>query len=106
MGRYPNGTGNFTLMNTTFGAINNNYPLSTSHLTTANQTLQVYPNPVNEIINISFNGWQKISVFDVYGKLISSSAANQLIQFNTSTLPNGIYFVKSGEEVVKFTVMH
>lgn len=105
-GRYPNGTGNFTLMNTTFGAINNNYPLSTSHLTTANQTLQVYPNPVNEIINISFNGWQKISVFDVYGKLISSSAANQLVHFNTSTLPNGIYFVKSGEEVVKFTVMH
>lgn len=59
-------------------------------------SLQMYPNPTDNIININAKEKiKKISFYDVAGKLITSeNYDNQNIIINTSILSKGIYFVK------------
>lgn len=105
-GRYPNGVGNFTLMNTTYGYENNNFPLSTSDIHSKTQTLKLFPNPADETVSISFKGKKTIEVFSIFGKKINSFSAKEKIVINTASYPNGIYFIKSEQEVLKFVVAH
>jgi len=66
--------------------------------------LKVYPNPVNGVANASFalseNGQYKISIMDITGKEIKSIsegsgfAGSNLCPLETSSLKNGVYFVK------------
>lgn len=67
------------------------------------ESLDVFPNPSNEISNLKFNLSQtsavNVELRDLTGKLIfredyaSMSKGNQLIQINVSDLNSGIYFV-------------
>jgi len=63
------------------------------------KTLEIYPNPSNEIVNIIYpyqsNQMSEISVFDATGrKIISRIAQSNPETINVSTLPAGLYFVK------------
>ncbi|MBM3184912.1 MAG: T9SS type A sorting domain-containing protein [Bacteroidetes bacterium] len=58
--------------------------------------LSVYPNPANEVINISLNKSTNatISVVDVAGKVVKTSSINGLTSsINASDLTNGVYYV-------------
>ena len=58
--------------------------------------LSVYPNPANEVINVSLNKSIKaaISVVDVAGKVVKTSSINGLTSsINSSDLTNGVYYV-------------
>ncbi|MCC6448379.1 MAG: CotH kinase family protein, partial [Chitinophagaceae bacterium] len=105
-GRYPNGTGNFQKMNTTFGYENNNYPLNVINFTQSTNDLIVYPNPAQHSINITFKGNQNISVYDVYGKKIISKKGFENISIDVSQFANGFYIIKSNNGVGRFTVNH
>ncbi len=57
----------------------------------------IYPNPADEVLNISTENGAEIELIDTYGKLISKARANGsgTIQMNIASLPSGIYYVKS-----------
>ncbi len=105
-GRYPNGTGSFMLMNTTYGYENNNFPLSTGNVYTKQQSTKLYPNPANTEITVTFNGTKEIGVYSIFGKKINSYTGKEKMIIHTAQYANGIYFVKCGNEVVKFIVSH
>jgi hypothetical protein len=79
----PNNTGVTTL---------NPFPnnLSTEEFIT--QNVKIYPNPVNDFLNIeSLNSIQHIDIVDISGRIIKTSTDNTL---EMSSLTKGIYFVK------------
>jgi len=94
------------LMNTTYGYENNNFPLSTSNINTKQPSLKLYPNPVNTELTVTFKGKKQVSVYSIFGKKINSFTGNEKVIINTAYYANGIYFVKSDNEVVKFVVAH
>jgi hypothetical protein len=58
--------------------------------------LSVYPNPANEVINVSLNKSTNatISVVNVAGKVVKTSTINGLnTSINASDLTNGVYYV-------------
>lgn len=73
--------------------------LSNEDVSTLDNSLILFPNPTNEIININFSNSvsaAKIIIYDTTGKIIltneiENSDSNQI---NISNLNNGIYFVK------------
>ena len=63
------------------------------------ETLEIFPNPSNEIINIIYpnqnNQRSEISVFDTTGrKVLSRIAQSNPETVNISSFPAGLYFVK------------
>ncbi len=105
-GRYPNGSGNFILMNTTYGYENNNFPLAASNIHSTKQSLSLYPNPTDQTLTIAFDGQKEVAIFSIFGIKINSCSGNQKIIVNTSQWANGMYFVKSEQEVIRFLVSH
>ncbi|HTB06519.1 MAG TPA: T9SS type A sorting domain-containing protein, partial [Bacteroidia bacterium] len=79
-----------------------------------NNEISVFPNPVNQILNIKFSTTQSIeaaiSITDVTGRIIMESeneiTPNTILPINTTDLQAGIYFVriisKTSVQVVKF----
>ncbi|MFM7681652.1 MAG: T9SS type A sorting domain-containing protein, partial [Bacteroidota bacterium] len=58
--------------------------------------LSVYPNPANELINVSLNKSTNatISVVDVAGKVVKTASINGLTSsINAADLTNGVYYV-------------
>lgn len=77
-----------------------------------NQSISVYPNPLNDVVTINFLPQSKtglIEVYDVYGKLVykenyainSTEKTNKNIDL--STLENGTYFLILHQETSKTT---
>lgn len=63
------------------------------------EPLIVYPNPVNDLLYIALNlpdDWiATAELFDLQGKLVASAQpTNQLIHFNISNFPSGLYVLK------------
>ena len=72
-------------------------PLVTSTNTVSNKNLKVFPNPTNDVLNLSFN--TQFEIFDVNGKLVKqgNSSSISLIE-----LTAGLYFLKAENEVHQF----
>ena len=78
-----------------------------------NNTLSLYPNPANDVVNIvSTNDIKTIEVLNYIGQTIYSNKDVNLktSQLNVSTFKAGVYFVKvttvSGIKTTKITVTH
>ena len=60
--------------------------------------LEVFPNPVQQLLNINlkaFEGGSTIQLYDVNGTQVMSKKSNHAKeQLNVSTLPSGIYLIK------------
>ena len=79
---------------------------------TSNTTFEVYPNPSNDITNITFDLEERANVSlmvrDITGKEVVSQdfgsmvKGNQRIELNVSMLNNGIYFttLRIGDKMV------
>tara|TARA_B110000908_G_scaffold109092_1_gene128040 strand:+ start:1314 stop:2534 length:1221 start_codon:yes stop_codon:yes gene_type:complete len=84
---------------------------NTNNISTAN--INLYPNPVNDKINIAFNNTnevQNITITDVTGRTIHTekvTSNTNVVTVNTSNYPSGIYFCEikgvSTVETIKFT---
>ena len=71
-------------------------------------SLTVYPNPMNDRGNVSFelgkNGDVEIKIYDLQGKLVKQKlfnnlpAGTQTISFNSGNLPNGTYLIVVGSQ--------
>ncbi len=102
-GRYPNGTGNFIPMNTTYGYNNNNFALSIATIVKEND-FNLYPNPATDNIVLEFDGEKSIAVYTIQGKQIYSGKGNKKQCINTFTWGNGIYIVKCGYKMQKLII--
>ena len=61
------------------------------------QRLNLYPNPVNDVLNISLEGnnlpFEELRIYDMKGRLVlTKSASNQI---NVEPIPNGIYLIEA-----------
>jgi spore coat protein CotH len=99
-GRYPNGIGSFQSMNTSYGAVNNNWPLSVLPTNPKMQVI-IYPNPAENKLNIAFDGKQRVQLFSMYGQEIFSTIATNKLLISTNTYPRGLYLLKVGNSVHK-----
>jgi hypothetical protein len=101
-GRYPNGTGPFGAMSSrTFNA--NNSPLGANE-PWHDASLQIFPNPVFDILNIkSDQPLGVIRVSDALGRQVlqTDKAEEQTAILNLKNLPNGLYFLKIGERAAR-----
>ncbi|HLS71225.1 MAG TPA: T9SS type A sorting domain-containing protein [Chitinophagaceae bacterium] len=61
-------------------------------------SLNIYPNPANEKVEISFDNFEKeaiIELYDINGRLIKTYKTSQAtFEINTSSFNNGIYLIK------------
>ena len=78
-------------------------------ITAENNNVQFYPNPVNDVLNISsiknFVSGSKIELYDITGRLVFSSQINLESNNITTSLKEvkqGLYLcmIKNGEEIV------
>ena len=96
--RVPNGTGPMQYQDHTYDAINQNVA-NINHIS-HNRILRVYPNPSNNKIYI-LGASDRINVFNIQGQKIHTQY--RLSKYiDISDWDNGIYFLNSGEKVVKF----
>ena len=96
--RVPNGSGPMQYQDHTYDAINQNIA-NINHIS-HNRILRVYPNPSNNKIYI-LGASDRINVFNIQGQKICIQ--DRLSKYiDISDWDNGIYFLNSGEKVVKF----
>ncbi len=95
----PTQTGNFAVIATSqYGCVDTSgaqsFVLGTENITKLK--INVFPNPVNDILTIVFNSnsLATVSITDVQGKLIESYLAKDNITIDVSDLEQGIYFVR------------
>jgi hypothetical protein len=64
-----------------------------------NPSLEAYPNPVQNLLNVSLTGVEGISelrLFDVNGRQLQSKIINQPVaQLNLNGLARGVYMIKA-----------
>ena len=72
--------------------------------------VQIYPNPANAMITLSFNamkGQAAISITDVTGKVVArqqfSEVSRRIVEFNSSDLQDGLYLVTVEQAGKRFT---
>ncbi len=72
--------------------------------------VQVYPNPANESITLSFtamSGMAEITIQDVTGKVVARNALSEVnrrtVEFDASALSNGLYMVSIQQQGKRFT---
>ena len=71
--------------------------LGTNDLEFANNTISLYPNPAQEVLNVSSaNSITKIEVYDLLGKKVASN--NNAKNVNVAALGKGVYVVKVVQE--------
>ncbi|NLA23364.1 MAG: T9SS type A sorting domain-containing protein, partial [Bacteroidales bacterium] len=73
------------------------------------EKVNIYPNPANDKIFIEYNKADfsaKYSIFNHLGtEIFSGQIKNDITEIDISTLPNGIYFLKTENEIMKFVVI-
>ncbi|MBK6545444.1 MAG: T9SS type A sorting domain-containing protein [Saprospiraceae bacterium] len=84
-----------------------------------NWLIYAYPNPCNDVIKLFYldksSGNYEVSIIDYTGKQVSfefSDVNNNSkdIEIRTSSLPNGLYFIKSisskSSDIIPFVIAH
>jgi hypothetical protein len=93
---------NITLVNgatkiLTSGVFDSEPVLGINDLEFANNTIAFYPNPAQEVLNVSSaNSITKIEVYDLLGKKVASN--NNAKNVNVAALGKGVYIVKVAQE--------
>jgi len=94
--RVPNGTGPMQYQTQTYDATNQN-GTGIANISVSGK-MRVYPNPSNNRIYI-LGATEGVAIFNMMGQKVYTE--NQINSVDISSWKNGIYFVKSGNSVVK-----
>ncbi len=103
-GRYPNGTGPFVSMQTTFNG-QNSTGIGIHEMMSTNQ-FYVYPNPASDEIHIGGLVAGKTEVRNSLGQLIYKTDLEGINSISTSGWPNGLYFVQVNGTNCRILVQH
>jgi spore coat protein CotH len=106
-GRYPNGSGPWTYMNTTF-ASENNAELGTTENGNVETPVHVFPNPATDILFINSDSAPivKLELFDCAGRTwLVKTAQSTMYSHSITDLASGMYSIRitlsNGEELIK-----
>lgn len=104
-GRFPNGTGDFRVMNPTFGTENNSDALSVGDVF-ENEKLKMYPNPTTEGFWINYDGigQAQLSVSDIHGRTIISQSIAPENWIDTKKWSTGIYLIRVNDSIGKILI--
>ena len=70
-------------------------------------SISLFPNPANESVTLKGENLGMVRVFNVLGQKVDEFEANSNeLRINTTGYENGVYFVKAGEQTLKFVVKH
>jgi hypothetical protein len=103
-GRYPNGTGPFVSMQTTFDASNSEGIGVMQAAAPIKWT--IYPNPANGLVTITTEKPMQIEVRNILGELVVTENTSSKTELNVASWPEGIYLIKSGNSTQKVIVQH
>ena len=78
-------------------------PAATSDLDNVANGLQLYPNPASHKVKLT-NASDLIECYTIYGQKLNLKVENQ--EIDISELPNGLYLVKSNNQIRKLLVQH
>jgi hypothetical protein len=71
------------------------------------QNLTLYPNPANDFVTLGGEALGTVRVYNALGQKVDEFEANgSELRINTTDYENGVYFVKSDENTLKFVVKH
>ncbi len=74
----------------------------TDIVTAEGQRLTVFPNPTNGLVNVNTVAGNTVTLYNIMGKeILRRKADAETSTINLKDLPNGIYLLQSGNEVVK-----
>ena len=86
--------------------VDKNAPVGIEETDATTLSLVVFPNPTTSEVSVFMNEYQlesEIDVYDLNGKQVLTKAVEGAVTtLPASTLPNGMYIVKSGERTAKF----
>ena len=84
------------------GCYESNYPVSIESRENAGTTLSIYPNPARTWLTVSHCGNGLVKVYDLTGReVLSATPEGGSARLDVSQLPQGMYFLQSGENTVK-----
>ncbi len=84
------------------GCYESNYPVSIESRENAGTTLSIYPNPARTWLTVSHCGNGLVKVYDLTGReVLSATSEGGSTRLDVSQLPQGMYFLQSGENTVK-----
>ena len=84
------------------GCYESNYPVSIESRENAGTTLSIYPNPARTWLTVSHCGNGLVKVYDLTGReVLSATSEGGSARLDVSQLPQGMYFLQSGENTVK-----
>lgn len=63
--------------------------------------INVYPNPVIDVVKVTSKGESQIQVMDIYGNVIMKQQFFNSIEFDFSSLSSGYYFILINGEITK-----
>ena len=86
----------------------NSLTTSIENIVENENSLFIYPNPASDFIYIQKTRWDKIYVYDIFGKVVLKINGHPdpyaSTKLNITSLVDGIYFVKSGLMRSKFVI--
>lgn len=107
-GRYPNGTGAFTSMPSTYNAENSLAPITGTSERETLEDVAIYPNPAQDYFVVDFDANKELMlvVYNSIGQNIYQETVVNGMVINTSSWSSGIYFVKIGDRNCGSVVKH
>ena len=70
-------------------------------------SISLFPNPANDFVTLKGESLGTVRVYNTLGQVMDEFEANgNELRISTAGYENGIYFVKAGEQTLKFVVKH
>ncbi len=71
-----------------------NYPLGIKQAATVNKTIELYPNPANDVVFVNLDNLQTLEIRNILGQLVKTQNLTGTNQFRIGKLEAGVYTVK------------
>lgn len=60
--------------------------------------VNIYPNPVKDVLTVEASEYQNVEVFDLAGRCVISREISGVANIDMSQMPKGVYIVKMNDE--------
>lgn len=73
----------------------------------SNSSITLFPNPANESLTLKGMDLCTVSVYNALGQMMDEFKANgNVLNINTTSYENGVYFIKAGKNTLRLVITH